>query len=126
MPIIYGGFGVMIAVISFNQRYYSTFRDAYSERVFARVNKSTPTDAYVDRYSESNLLSLRDYYRRNRDFTYILAGALYVLNILDAYVDAELFKFDVSDDLSLRGSPTLINYSGNMNTAGLRITLDIK
>lgn len=121
MPIIYGGFGILIAVISFNQRYYTTFRDAYKTRVF---NDSIISPGNYPQYTTSDLLTLRDYYRRNRDFTYILTGVLYVLNVLDAYVDAELFKFDISDNLSFRGEPFILGYLGNTTTAGLRLTLN--
>lgn len=120
MPIIYGGFAIMIGVIKFNNDYYHTFSDAYYNRV---VLKDSSADNYPH-YTSSDLLTLRDYYRRNRDLTYILAGILYLLNVLDAYVDAELIKFDISDDLSLRARPFMSGFPGTNLTAGFKLTLN--
>ncbi len=122
VPIILGGFAIMVAVINFDQNNYRTFKRAYAQSI---LHDSTPVPGY-SLYSTADLLELRDYYRRNRDYTYILAGLLYVLNIVDAYVDAELFRFDISDDLSLRGEPFILSYPGNTTTAGLRLTLNFK
>ena len=52
-------------------------------------------------YSESNLITLQDYYRNNKDLSIIIGSIIYVLNIVDAYVDAHLFTYNISDDLSL-------------------------
>ena len=105
VPVIYAGIGALIYAIDFNQKNYSTFKDAYIKRT---DGDSTTTDNYP-RYTDDNLKTLFEYYRRNRDLSYILAGTLYVLNILDAYVDAELFYFDVSDKLTLHSSPFILN-----------------
>ena len=51
-------------------------------------------------YSESQLKNARDLYRRNTDFSYILTGLWYLLNVVDASVDAHLFEFEVNDDLT--------------------------
>ncbi len=55
-----------------------------------------------------NALELnKDYYRRNRDLSYIGIGLWYILNIVDASVDAHLFDYDISDDLTLHIEPEL-------------------
>ena len=113
MPIIYAGLGVLIYSIDFNSKKYRTFKDAY----IARTDSSALTTDDYPRYTADNLRSLFQYYRRNRDLCYILTGAVYVLNVLDAYVDAELFYFDVSDDLSMNCSPFIMN-SPQGNTIG--------
>ena len=48
----------------------------------------------------------RDLYRRNRDLSIILTVGFYLICMADAYVDAQLFDFDISPDLSLRIEPT--------------------
>jgi hypothetical protein len=113
MPIIYAGMGALIYAIDFNNKNYHTYKDAYIARTDA---DASTTDDYP-RYTDENLRSLFEYYRRNRDLSYILLGAVYVLNILDAYVDAELFYFDVSDDLSMNTTPFIMN-SPQGNTIG--------
>ena len=71
------------------------------------------------------MVQLVDYYKRNRDLMYILTGLVYALNIIDASVDAHLFYFDVSDDLSLNIQPSLhqINYSQKWQK-GFSLTLN--
>jgi polysaccharide deacetylase 2 family uncharacterized protein YibQ len=65
-------------------------------------------------YISAQLKSGKDYYRRNRDLTIIGIAALHVLSIIDASVDANLFDFDISDDLSMRIEPMPVNL-GNQN-----------
>lgn len=100
LPLVYGALGACAFFIVRNQRNYAEFRDAY----WARVDDDPlTTDPYADRYTNAETLrELRNFYRRNRDFTIMLSVAAYLLNILDAYVDAHLKHFDVSDNLSLR------------------------
>lgn len=75
-----------------NNKWYQDYRSLYSKS----ITPQTPDGDY--RY-----LQLRDFYRDERDaFAWYLA-ALYFLNILDAYVGASLYDFDVSPDLSIEG-----------------------
>ncbi|HLG34131.1 MAG TPA: DUF5683 domain-containing protein [Bacteroidia bacterium] len=119
IPIIYAGIGVLVYAIDFNQNNYSTFKDAY---IIRTDGDSTTTDEYP-RYTDDNLKTLFEYYRRNRDLSYILISTLYVLNILDAYVDAELFYFDVSDKLSLRTTPFMMHSLQGDKIGGLSFKL---
>lgn len=52
--------------------------------------------------------SRKDYYRRNRDLCIISLVGLYLLCVLDAYVDASLYHFDISEDLSLDMQPAVM------------------
>ena len=73
----------------------------------------------VDKQWFTDVLKQRkDYYRHYRDFSIIGTVAVYFLAIVDAYVDAQLFDFDMSPDLSMRIEPALLredrpNYQGN-------------
>ena len=66
------------------------------------------TDEYFNIYNNSQLITIIDYYQRNRDFSYIITSAIYLLNIIDASVDAHLFDFDISENLSFNASPKII------------------
>ena len=66
------------------------------------------------KYISTQLKSGKDYYRRNRDLTIIGIAALHVLSIIDASVDANLFDFDISDDLSMRIEPMPV-FMGDQN-----------
>lgn len=103
VPILYGGVAALIYFINFNQTNYKTFKTAY----IYRSDRDTNTVDEFPNYTNDDLLVRRDYYRRNRDLCYIVTGVVYVLNIIDAYVDAHLKDFDVSDDLSLHTKPYL-------------------
>lgn len=121
VPVLYGGLAALVYFIDFNNKYYRTFKTAYQYRTDA---DSTTTDAFPN-YTNVDLLVRKDYYRRNRDLCYIITGVVYVLNIIDAYVDAHLKDFDVGDDLSLHTRPYLDLASNGTPVAGLSLRLNI-
>lgn len=106
VPVIYAGAGALTYSFQFNQSRYVKYRDAYKYRIDGDAGT---VDNYVGIYSDDNLNTLQQYYHRYRDLTVIGFAALYALNIIDASVDAHLYNFDVSDDLSFNIQPTLIN-----------------
>lgn len=122
LPIIYGGFAGLGYGIGVNHRNWRTYSDAF--RIVA--NDTSVSSYSIDgrNYSQSQLRELKNYYKRNRDMFLIFTGVLYVLNIIDATVDAHLFDFDVSDDLSMRIEPIWQPNMGNATGfTGLRIQL---
>lgn len=102
VPIIYGGFAVFGYFIVTNTRYYHTFRDAYN----ATVDPNT-TNPYAQKYSAQQLRIVRDYYRRNMQLSYILSGAWYLLQMVDANVYAHLTHWNISNNLSLEVRPVV-------------------
>jgi hypothetical protein len=105
IPIIYAGFGTLAYLINANGSEYRKFRTAYN--IVATDDTLNFTNDYVVRYG-GNLDQLREgrnYYRRNLEFNYILTVLLYILNIVDASVDGNLYDFDVSDDISIKFEP---------------------
>jgi len=122
VPIIYAGFGITGYLIHFNNVNYKKYNSAL---IYRLDGDSTTNDSY-SQYSEANLRTLSDYYHRNRDFSIIITGIIYVLNIIDAHVDAHLFTFNVDDNLSLEVMPTLLNDSFNnhaSNVPGINFNL---
>jgi len=97
LPIIYGGFGTLVYFVDFNSSEYRKWREAW----VARVDGNPNTIDDFPLHSTDVLERAMDYYRRNLEITYMLAAALYLLNILDASVDAHLMHFDVGEELSL-------------------------
>lgn len=106
LPIIYAGFGVMTYFIYTNTDSYLTYRSAYIERVNGNYNGNYAD--LVNKYNESELLSAADYYRRNLEISILITALWYVLNIIDAAVDAHLYTYDINDNLSLRITPDLL------------------
>ncbi len=90
IPIIWG-FGVYLSSIAIqcNSQYLS-YRAQFSESV--RLDT-------IDHVGDSQLQKDRDFYRNERDEFIMYLGLTYFLNIIDAYVGATLFDFDVSDEL---------------------------
>lgn len=122
IPILYAGFAAIIYSVDFNQDRYIIYKNALQTRT---DGDETTLDEFEGVYSEENLRTLKDFYRRNRDLSYIIGGIVYVLNILDAHVDAHLYYFDVSDDLSLKISPAMIeNKLTGLKNPALGITIN--
>lgn len=103
IPVIYAGFGVIGYFIVSNNKELSKFKEAY---IYTANGDTSYTDnPYIGKYSQSQLKEAMDYYKRNRDLSIILGALWYTLNILEAYVDAHFFYYDISDDISMQVSP---------------------
>ncbi len=111
VPFVVGGFAAMIYVIDWNNRGYQRFKKAYLLLLDYDNNPEAypdgPRDEFSGRYSTDYMKSLRDSYRRNRDLSIIMTAGLYILQIVDAHVDAHFQNFDVSDDLKLKIEPAV-------------------
>ncbi len=123
LPFVVGGFATMIYVVDWNNRGYKRFSTAYKLVSAYNADPDAFPDGYTDefsgRYSASYLQGLRDSYRRNRDLCLIMMAGLYVLQIIDAHVDAQFKDFDISDDLSFDIEPALgYSYSPATNSNG--------
>lgn len=107
VPILYAGAGALVYAIAWNNNQYQIYRDAYA--LDSDTSSSTNSE-FSNVYSVDNLITLKDYYRRNRDLSAIGLVLLYAANIIDAYVYAEFYNFDVSDDLSMQVRPVVSPY----------------
>lgn len=107
VPIIYAGFAATSYYIVDNNRELQFWTNIIDQRL-----DSTQTDEYVGIYNNEQLFTIQNSYRRSRDLSIILTVAIYGLQILDANVDAHLYYFDISDDISLDWQPT---FTANMN-----------
>jgi hypothetical protein len=104
LPIVYGGFGVVTYFVVINRNEYLKYKEAYK----CKVDLGDACDnELAEKYSAENLHDIRNYYRRNMQLSYILGGAWYLLQMLDAVVDAHLYYWDVSDDISLKVEPVM-------------------
>ncbi len=116
LPIVYGGFVACAYALSWNNQMYSDYSQAYLDL----MDDDPTTDSYMDflppNYNmtgnESRFQTIfknkKDFYRRYRDLSIFCFIGVYVLSVIDAYVDAELSNFDISKDLGLRVEPTVI------------------
>lgn len=119
LPLVYAAVGVSAGVFVFNFDKYKQFRDAYRIRV-ANANNPDFVDPYP-LYTGEDLKYLRDAYRQYVDYSVLAFVATYALQIVDATVFAHLRQFDISDDLSMRISPTMINN----RTLGIQLNISL-
>ncbi|NQV03325.1 MAG: hypothetical protein HQ542_11810 [Bacteroidia bacterium] len=106
LPIIYAGFGLMGYFIYTNTDSYLIYRSAYIERI--NGNYDGNYSDLVNKYNEDELLSAADYYRRNLEISILVTALWYILNIIDATVDAHLYTYNITENLSLRVTPDLL------------------
>lgn len=121
-PIVWGALGTSTYFIIDNHQQYNYWRAAYLDRL---VDPNVHLGTELDIYSDDNLRTISDVYRRQRDFSYIITGILYTLQVIEASVDAHFLHFDDGNDLSLRVSPTFLQNTASFSTTspGLRLTL---
>lgn len=128
MPIIYAGAGILGYFIVTNHQDYVYWRDRYiGQRIATENNLELPYKNAAGRpYRLENLISQYRYNLRNRDFSIILSGLLYALNILDANVTAHLKDFDLSEDLSMSVKPSFYQPGMPYASTGITLTFNLK
>lgn len=119
VPVIYGGFAMFGYLIKYNDDNYQEFRSALFAEVDNDESTINPFDGIL---SENSLRRRTDLFRRNRDFSMILAGVWYLLNIVEAHVDAHLQEFDIDEDISMRIGPATGKNGTMFAGVGLTIT----
>ena len=149
LPIVYGGFLGCAYAVNWNSGRTQSYKNAYfdilryqADPSYAKsVDKNTKVvsfyqvlpkgytiEAYggITRYT-TTLQTGYNFYRRYRDLSIIITIAYYALTIVDAYVDAQLYDFDISPNLSMHVTPALMenNYGVN-NTLGLQCSISLK
>ena len=109
IPIVYAGIGTGIYYYSRNNTKYNQYRNAYKRRL------SGYNDDQFQYLDDSRLIAGQRFYQRNRTYSALVIAGFYILNIVDANVDAHLIQFNVNDNLSLRPDiyQNEINYKHN-------------
>ena len=103
IPIIYGGFTGLIYYASYNNYVYKKYR-----REYKWATDPDPNIQKKSKYPAANTERLKDTWRRYRDICFIGIGALYLLQVIDANVDAHFFDFTIDKDLSIKADPMLM------------------
>ena len=116
LPIVYGGFLGCAYALNWNNQMYSDYSQAYLDIMDDDPGTASYEDFLPPRYNvEANkdyltrvFKNRKDNYRRQRDLSIFCFIGVYLLSVVDAYVDAELSNFDITDDLSVQVRPTTI------------------
>jgi hypothetical protein len=104
-PIIYAGAAVIGYYYTYNNDRYHEYKDNYLRKLANDPNN--PVDSKFKYASDTRILYYMNYWRRNRDLLVLGMAALYLANIVDATVDAYLYDYSISPDLSLKISPSI-------------------
>jgi len=139
LPIVYGGFLGCAYAVSWNSGMYQTYKTAYRDIIdndpatlsyLEIIPKGYTIDhpgiGGIDQW-EKTLQSKQDVYRRYRDLSIIVSIGYYALTLVEAYVDAQLYDFDISPDLSFRFQPVLLKDRFDFsNTLGVQCSFSFK
>ena len=115
LPIFYGGFVGCLYALSWNGQMYHDYSQAYVDLMDNDPNTQSYNDflhlgTTIDESNKAHYQEIfrkrKDRYRKWRDLSVFALIGVYALSVIDAYVDASLSEFDISDDLSLRVAPT--------------------
>ena len=122
VPVIYGGAAVFGYLITWQGRMYNDYSNAYYDFMdndpntnsYDRLFKNIPG---TNEWKKNTLRKKRDSYRRYRDLCIFGVGLLYVLNVVDAFVDGHLYDFSVTNDLSFHVDPFIQPGYDNFGTS---------
>lgn len=96
IPLVYGAIGTGVFSYISNNTKYHRYRDAYISRLSGYSNGD------LSNLDNDRLISGQKFYQKNRDLSLLVTVGLYVLNIVDANIDAHLIQFNVNENLSIK------------------------
>ena len=126
LPIIYGGFAGCAYALSWNSKMYKDYSKAYSDIMDSNPNTKSyedllpPNANYTPEQLKGVLKRRKDSFRRYRDISIFAFIGVYLISIIDAYVDAELSNFDISPDLSMKLEPVVFDNNSQINSANIK------
>lgn len=137
LPIVYGGFLGCVYALTWNNQMLSDYSQAYLDIMDSDPNTKSYEKMLPPNYSiegkeerfKGIFKSKKDTFRRFRDLSIFAFGGVYLLSVIDAYVDAELSTFDISRDLSVQLLPTMleterIDMHHNRTTPGIQCLIN--
>lgn len=117
LPLVYGGF----IGFGYGVYFYNTGYKKYKNELFDMLDSGSTESA--SGYDEATVRRIVDKYRRERDFFIILSAGMYLLQMIDAHVDAHLKEFDLNPNLQVSILPTMNNDMLTGRTTGISLIL---
>ncbi|WP_432223119.1 DUF5683 domain-containing protein (plasmid) [Flavobacterium sp. TMP13] len=114
IPLVYGAIGTSTYFYIDSQKKYNVYRDEYKRRLEGKINE----DLYFRNLSESQLIAAQKQFKRNSDLSVLFIAGFYILNIIDANIEAALSQFNVNSKLAFK---PIIGNSSNISTQNLSI-----
>ena len=122
IPIVWGTGIALYAYYDVSNSYYHRYKLAYEQ-----YEKGLVTDPELEGVTKDRLEWGKEKYFRRKNYALLYMGLLYVANIVDAMVDAHLFNYDISQNLSLQWQPTITPPNpNNYSSAILGINVQLK
>lgn len=140
LPIVYGGLMGCVYAVTWTNNQYIGYKEAYRD-IYYDIQNGTVSDSPDKSYNailpegytissmggaqtyQSRLKEWQSASLRQRDLSIVVTIAVYALSLIDAYVDAQLFDFDISSDLSLNVTPQIYYDMQNQRTAEVKLAI---
>ena len=140
LPIVYGAFMGCGYAIQWTQNRYSNYKTAYID-LYNDIQNGTVTEDESKSYIavlpngytlsrvggagtwQNTLKNRQSTFRRYRDYSILATVVVYALSLIDAYVDAQLFDYDISPDLSLNIEPQIYLDPYHQQSAELKLAI---
>ncbi|MBB4804777.1 hypothetical protein HNP38_000049 [Chryseobacterium defluvii] len=103
IPIVWGAVGAGVGIAVWNDNQYKKYREYYIAKLNGTPNEFVDSHPWLDKVALGNA---QDRAKRQRDYAIAITGLIYILNIVDAVVDAHLYESRHDPDLSF--SPAVI------------------
>ena len=120
IPILYAGIGITVYYIDFNHQNFKEFKGLTEDLLTQQANGTAINENLLRIYRRRT-----DYWRKNRDLLYVTLAGIYVLNIVEAAIDAHLKGFNVDDNLALTLKPKVGTIDNGTPYIGVGFTLKI-
>ena len=118
IPIVWGGIGTGVGIVLWNQKRYTRYRNAF----IAQLNGQTHEFSDIPGITADALGRVQDRAKRQRDYAIAVTGLVYVLNIVDAVVDAHLYEGRKDPDLALKPTVIYDEFGQQNSKAGLSLS----
>lgn len=120
IPIVWGAVGTGVGIIVYNDKQYKRYKTAFA----ASLNGEPHEFSDIPGIDKVVLGNVQDQAKRYRDYAIAITGVVYILNILDAVVDAHLYEQKRDPDLVIR--PTLVNDQQGLGYAKAGLSLQYR
>ncbi len=123
IPLVYAALGTGIYFYIDNNNEYNRYRDAFKRRLAGFTDDEFYGSGTTPNISNDGLIRAQQTLNRNKELSLLITVGIYILNIIDANVDAHLLQFNVDDNLALKPH---FNFNQFDATTNLGLTLDFK
>ncbi|PQA94210.1 hypothetical protein SAMN05421796_109134 [Chryseobacterium piscicola] len=118
VPIVLGAVGTGVGIAIWNQNEYLKYREYYIAKLNGTPNEFVDSKPYLDKIALGNA---QDRIKRQRDYAIAITGLIYILNIVDAVVDAHLYEGRKDPDLTFAPAVIYDNFRTQPPKTGLAL-----